>query len=107
MCLHPGALRARIRGVWAAPVATGGRMIRFLGVFLLALPAAAALSAVPAQAQSSPPYYRGSTPPDAYPQDRVGVPSRILPYPNDEADAAPPPPRFATPASRPPAPFGP
>ena len=82
-------------------------MTRFLGVFLLALPAAAVLSAVSAQAQSSSsPYYRGSPPPDAYPQDRVGVPSRILPYPNDEADAAPPPPGFATPGSRPPVTFG-
>jgi lipoprotein-anchoring transpeptidase ErfK/SrfK len=117
-------------------------MIRRFGLVLLTLPAAAAISAVSAQAQPYPqPYYRSAPPAGPYSDDdRLsppgyydneadvwvagrpprdprysqapqahggpgGVPSRILPYPDEaEADAAaPPPPGFATPNGQPPA----
>ncbi len=93
-------------------------MIRTFGAFLLTVPAAAALYAVPVAAQTSrgaPPAYEAQVPPgylvddedDDLPVRRgsrrqmsqmpapAGQPSRILPYPNEEADAAPlPPPGF-------------
>src|ERR1700720_761798 len=94
-------------------------MIRPLGAFLLTLPAAAAIFAMPAQAQSyrvAPPYYRAAPPDDALPPPGVyddneddqpprrlyrqvqqapqaprGIQSRSLPTPDEEADAVMPP----------------
>ncbi|HVZ54395.1 MAG TPA: L,D-transpeptidase [Pseudolabrys sp.] len=75
-------------------------MIRTSGIFLLALPAVALLSAPLAQAQSygAPPYYRGSPPPSVY-SDQLPPPTRIAPD-ADEADALPPP-GFVPPDARP------
>jgi lipoprotein-anchoring transpeptidase ErfK/SrfK len=108
-------------------------MIRPLGAFLLTLPAAALVFAMPAQAQyyrAAPPTYYRAAPPAAYddalpppgvydddddqpprplyrqvqqaPQPPLGVPSRSLPTPDEEADSVMPPPGFATPDGRPP-----
>jgi lipoprotein-anchoring transpeptidase ErfK/SrfK len=64
-------------------------MTRFYGVFLLALPVAAALSVPTAQAQSyraAPPYYRAAPPPGVY-DDGLPPPGAWM---NDEDDQTPP-----------------
>ncbi|MCK9907947.1 L,D-transpeptidase [Microbacteriaceae bacterium K1510] len=111
-------------------------MIRRCGVFLLTLPAAAAFFVIPAEAQTSrgaapsrgvssayeaqlPPGYWLDEEEDDVPVRRgyrrqlsqnpapVGVPNRILPSSDEEADASPlPPPGLAPQDVRPPASYG-
>jgi lipoprotein-anchoring transpeptidase ErfK/SrfK len=88
-------------------------MIRFSAVFLLTLPAAAAFMAAPALAQQNlppPGVYEERLPPimGGYDDDddvppRAGksrIPMRVLPYPDDNT-VAPPPPGFVSPSERP------
>ena len=101
-------------------------MIRFSAAFLLTLPVAAAFSAVPALAQYTLPppggYYEERLPPviggyddeDLPPSRRAlrpgqtqrGVPSRVLPYPDDEPALPPPTGLFGAPDQRPPPGYG-
>src|SRR5665213_2464901 len=77
MCLHPGAINALGWLGILVPPPHGGLMIRPLGLFMLALPVAAAFSAAPAAAQyysSPPPYYRSGPPPGYY-EDRLPPPA--------------------------------
>jgi lipoprotein-anchoring transpeptidase ErfK/SrfK len=86
-------------------------MIRFSAGFLLALPVAAAFTAVPALAQLPPPgIYEERLPPvmgaydddeDAQPRTQWRGPRRVPPYPDDNAVAPPPPGFFRTPDGRP------
>jgi lipoprotein-anchoring transpeptidase ErfK/SrfK len=97
-------------------------MIRFSSAFLLALPVAAIFGAAPALAQYPLPppgaYYEERLPPvigdlddeDQLPpprralrpgQTQRGVPSRVLPYPDDEPALPPPTGLFGTPDQRP------
>jgi len=100
MRLHPGAMRARFGGGFAA---LGGVMIRLSAAFLLALPVTVAFTAAPASAQQNlppPGAYQERLPPvmgtydeedDLPPRGgRWIVPPRVLPYPDDDAAAPPP-----------------
>jgi lipoprotein-anchoring transpeptidase ErfK/SrfK len=67
-------------------------MIQRFGLFLLTLPVAAAISAVPAQAQfypEPPPYYRGAPPPGVY-QDRLPPPGYGIDEDDDDQVVRPP-----------------
>ncbi len=93
-------------------------MILRFTAFLLTLPVAAAALAAPAQAQYSAPqpYYRSGPasgiyqeqlpPPGTAEVERSGpgqgriTPQRVLPYPEEEDAAIPPPPGFAIPSSQ-------
>src|ERR1700687_3021460 len=81
MCLHPGAIQG-ILGRVGHPGGHRWMMIQRFGLFLLTLPLAAAIPALPALAQyyppPPPPYYRSAPPPGVY-QAR-------LPRPEYEAD---------------------
>src|SRR5262245_16070401 len=116
MCLHPGAIRARIGGSLRR---LGWVMVRFSAGFLLTLPVAAALTAAPAMAQYTLPppgaYYEERLPPvvggyyddeDVLPPPRRArpgqrAPSRVLPYPDDEPALPPPTGLFGAPDQRP------
>src|SRR5215510_10732730 len=99
MCLHRGAIRARIGGTLRQ---LGWVMVRFSAGFILTLPVAVAITAAPALAQYTLPppgaYYEERLPPavggyyddeDVLPPPRRGArpgqraPSRVLPYPDD------------------------
>src|SRR5262249_21712401 len=91
MCLHPGAIRARIGGTLRQ---LGWVMVRFSAGFILTLPVAASITAAPALAQYTLP------PPGAYYEERL--PPAVGGYYDDDEDVLPPPRRGARPRPRPP-----